>query len=118
MGAQRLTIGTEVDRNEGNREVGGPSHAVILGAGASIASTIYAPEPSGNRLPSLDNLIDSVLAYFPRRSGENFMHRFLPSTPDEAFQEPNTVPKRFGSLEEMWEWHQPLFDAEFEAERT
>jgi hypothetical protein len=59
---------------------------------------------------------DSVLAYFPRRSGENFTHRFLPSTPDEAFQEPNTVPKRFGSLEEMWEWYQPLFNAEYEAE--
>lgn len=55
---------------------------------------------------------ESVLARFPRRTGEAFMHQFLPTTLDEAFQEPNPVPERFNTLEEMWDWHQPLVDAE------
>jgi hypothetical protein len=38
----------------------GPSHVVILGAGASIASTLHNPEPSGKRLPSMDNFIEVV----------------------------------------------------------
>jgi hypothetical protein len=37
---------------------GGGGHVVILGAGASIASTFRNPEPSGKRLPSMDNFID------------------------------------------------------------
>ena len=39
---------------------GGGGHVVILGAGASIASTFRNPEPSGKRLPSMDNFIDLV----------------------------------------------------------
>ncbi len=38
----------------------GPSHVVILGAGASIASTLHNPEPSGKTLPSMDNLVQVV----------------------------------------------------------
>ncbi len=37
---------------------GGGGHVVILGAVASIASTFRNPEPSGKRLPSMDNFID------------------------------------------------------------
>jgi hypothetical protein len=55
---------------------------------------------------------DSVLALFPRRTGERFMHQFLPSTPAEAFQETNPVPRQFETLEAMWEWHKPLIEAE------
>jgi hypothetical protein len=62
------------------------------------------------------NYFQSVLAYFPRRTGERFMHQFLPSTPAEAFQEPNPVSERFDTLEEMWEWHRPLIEAEREYE--
>jgi hypothetical protein len=48
-------------REEGVRTVyKGPSHVVILGAGASIASTRHTPEPSGKKLPSMDNFIDVV----------------------------------------------------------
>jgi hypothetical protein len=54
----------------------------------------------------------SSLAFFPRRTGERFMHRFMPSTPGEAFQEPNPIPQRFDRLEALWEWHKPLLDAE------
>lgn len=40
--------------------LGGGGHVVILGAGASIASTIRTNEPSGKMLPSMDNLIEIV----------------------------------------------------------
>lgn len=39
---------------------GGGGHVVILGAGASIASTIRNPELGGKRLPSMDNFVDLV----------------------------------------------------------
>ena len=59
-----------------------------------------------------NSYFDSVLAHFPRRSGERFIHQFLPSTPGEAFQEPNPVPRHFSTLEEMHQWFQPLIKAE------
>jgi len=40
------------------------------------------------------------------------MHQFLPGTPDEAFQEANPLPQEFATLEDMWEWHRPLIEAE------
>lgn len=40
--------------------MGGGGHVVILGAGASIASTIRNPELNGRRLPSMDNFIEVV----------------------------------------------------------
>jgi type III secretion system FlhB-like substrate exporter len=43
-----------------NQVYGGGAHVVILGAGASIASTIKNPEKSNKKLPSMDNLIDVV----------------------------------------------------------
>ena len=55
---------------------------------------------------------ESVLARFPRRSGERFMHQFLSTTPGEAFQEPNPVPQDFATLEEMHQWFEPLVEAE------
>ena len=58
------------------------------------------------------NYFESVLAHFPRRTGERFMHQFMPTTPGEAFQEPNVVPQHFDTLEEMWDWHKPLIEAE------
>jgi len=43
-----------------NQVFGGGGHVVILGAGASIASTLRNPERNGKRLPSMDNFIDLV----------------------------------------------------------
>ncbi len=40
--------------------MGGGGHVVILGAGASIASTLRNPEPNCKQLPSMDNIIDLV----------------------------------------------------------
>jgi len=59
-----------------------------------------------------NSYFQSSLAFFPRRTGERFMHQFVAMTPGEAFQEPNPVPQRFGTLEALWEWHKPLIDAE------
>lgn len=39
---------------------GGGGHVVILGAGASIASTLRNQEFSGKQLPSMDNFIEVV----------------------------------------------------------
>ena len=43
-----------------NQVCGGGGHVVILGAGASIASTRRNSEKSGKKLPSMDNFIDVV----------------------------------------------------------
>jgi hypothetical protein len=40
--------------------MGGGGHIVILGAGASIASTYRNPELNGKKLPSMDNFVDVV----------------------------------------------------------
>ena len=45
---------------EGIEQVYGAGHVVILGAGASIASTIRNPELNGKILPSMDNFIKVV----------------------------------------------------------
>jgi len=46
---------------EGIKQVyGGGGHVVILGAGASIASTMRNPERHGKKLPSMANFIDIV----------------------------------------------------------
>jgi hypothetical protein len=43
-----------------NQVYGGGGHVVILGAGASIASTYRNAELNGKKLPSMDNFIDIV----------------------------------------------------------
>jgi hypothetical protein len=36
----------------------------------------------------------------------------MPMTIDDAFQDGNPVPQNFKTLEELWEWHRPLVEAE------
>lgn len=55
---------------------------------------------------------DSSLAYNPRRTSESYFQHTLPQTIDEAFSESNPVPRDLKTLNELWEWHQPLIDAE------
>ncbi|MET3114181.1 hypothetical protein AAKU52_001914 [Pedobacter sp. CG_S7] len=43
--------------DEINRLLGNGTHVVILGAGASIASTIKDPEKNGKPLPAMNNII-------------------------------------------------------------
>ena len=49
---------TKIDRI--NTVMGGGGHVVILGAGASIASTFRNPELTNKKLPSMDNFIDII----------------------------------------------------------
>jgi hypothetical protein len=54
----------------------------------------------------------SILAKYPRRTGERFMTQFLPMTPGEAFQEPNPVPQDVDTLKDLQDWHSDLIEAE------
>ena len=65
-----------------------------------------------HRTDCFGSYFQSSLAFFPRRTGERFMHQFVPVTPGEVFQEPNPVPQQFDTLEALWEWYKPLLDAE------
>lgn len=58
------------------------------------------------------NYFDSSLANHPRRTVESFHHWAMPRTVNEAFQDGNKVPDNFQSIEELWEWHKPLIEAE------
>jgi len=55
---------------------------------------------------------DSSLALHPRRTVESYHHWAMPMTPNEAFQDGNQIPNNFKSLEQLWEWHRPLIEAE------
>ncbi|MGC1473506.1 MAG: hypothetical protein WA775_13010 [Psychroserpens sp.] len=55
---------------------------------------------------------DSSFALHPRRTVESHRHRTQPLTPSEAFQDGNPIQDNFETLEELWEWHIPLIEAE------
>jgi hypothetical protein len=55
---------------------------------------------------------ESSLARNPRRTSEDYFQHIMPMTIDEALSSSNPVPSTFSTLEELWEWHQPLIDAE------
>lgn len=60
-----------------------------------------------------DCYFNSSLATNPRRTSESlFVKTISPMSLDEAFRENNPVPDNFKTLEELWEWHKPLIDAE------
>lgn len=54
----------------------------------------------------------SSLALNPRRTSESYFQHILPMTPDEAFSESNPIPSDISTLEELWDWHKPLIEAE------
>jgi len=56
----------------------------------------------------------SSLANNPRRTSESYFQHILPGTLAEVFSESNPVPAELGTLEELWEWHKPLIEAENE----
>lgn len=60
------------------------------------------------------SFFESSLARYPRRTDEAFFCQYLPSTPEEAFVEPNLVPTDFQTFEEMWDWYQPLISREIQ----
>jgi hypothetical protein len=54
----------------------------------------------------------SSLAYHPRRTVESYHHWSMPMTPNDAFQDVNRFPDNFQSMQELWDWHKPLIEAE------
>lgn len=54
----------------------------------------------------------SSLAYNPRRTSESYFQHYSPRSPSAAFSESNPVPKDFKTLNELWDWHKPLIEAE------
>jgi hypothetical protein len=55
---------------------------------------------------------DSSLALNPRRTSESYFQHIMPMTPAEAFSESNPIPDNISTMEELWEWHRPLIEAE------
>jgi len=58
------------------------------------------------------NYFDSSLALNPRRTSESYFSHYLPMSPKEAFRNSNPIPDNFKTLQELWDWHQPLIEAE------
>lgn len=59
-----------------------------------------------------NNYFGSSLANNPRRTSESYFSHYQPMSPKEAFRSSNPVPQDIKSLEELWEWHRPLVEAE------
>lgn len=57
----------------------------------------------------------SLLARNPRRTFESYEQHYFACTPEESFSASNPVPSDFKTLEELWEWHRELVDAEEKA---
>lgn len=55
---------------------------------------------------------NSSLARNPRRTSESYFQHILPFTSAEAFSESNPIPSNISSMEELWDWHKPLIEAE------
>lgn len=62
-----------------------------------------------------DNYFKSSLAYNLRRTSEAYFSAYTPLTPSEAFWQPNPIPQNFKILQELWDWHKPLIEAESKA---
>lgn len=61
-----------------------------------------------------DNYFNSSLANNPRRTFESYHQHNLPLSPDEAFSASNPISSDIKTLQELWDWHKPLVDAENE----
>jgi len=59
-----------------------------------------------------NSYFNSSLAANPRRTSESYFSHYKPLTPSQAFRSNNPVPQNFKTLEELWEWHKPLIEAE------
>jgi hypothetical protein len=60
----------------------------------------------------VNDYFKSSLANHPRRTVESYHHWAMPMNINEAFQDGNKVPNDFKTLEELWNWHAPLIEAE------
>lgn len=62
----------------------------------------------------VSNYFSSSLAMVPRRTFESYHQHNMPLTIQEAFSASNPVPDNIVTLQELWDWHKPLIDAENE----
>lgn len=60
---------------------------------------------------------DSSLARNPRRTSESYFQHIMPMSPAEAFSESNPVPNNIKTMEELWNWHAPLIEAEEQSKK-
>jgi hypothetical protein len=65
-----------------------------------------------------NNYFKSSLAYNPRRTFESYHQHILPLSIAEAFSESNPIPHDFKTLQELWDWHKNLIEAEDEWKRA
>ena len=61
-----------------------------------------------------NDYFSSSLAYNPRRTFESYFQHNLPMTPSDAFSASNPITSDIKTLQELWDWHKPLVDAENE----
>jgi len=60
----------------------------------------------------VQSFFESSIALYPRRTDELYWCRYNPMTVEESFVDATPVPDDFQTFEEMWDWYQPLIDAE------
>ena len=53
-----------------------------------------------------------ILIIVSRRTSESYFSHYQPMTPSEALRKSNPIPQDFRTLEELWDWHRPLIEAE------
>jgi len=66
----------------------------------------------GTHYDIASNYFDSSLARNPRRTSEAYFSAYQPLTPAESFRQTNPIPQDFKTLDELWQWHKPLIEAE------
>lgn len=59
-----------------------------------------------------NDFLQSSIAQHPRRTSESYFNWAYCITPELAFHNPMPVPTNFKTIQEMWDWFQPLIDAE------
>ena len=58
------------------------------------------------------DFFQSSLAQHPRRTSESYFNWAYCITPELAFHEAMPVPQDFKTMQELWDWYQPLIDVE------
>lgn len=73
---------------------------------------------NSNHYDIVDDYFKSSLALNPRRTSESYFSHYLPQTISQAFRSNNAVPPDFENLDDLWNWHKPLLEAEEFAKKT
>jgi len=60
----------------------------------------------------ITSYFESSLARNPRRTFESYRQHYLSESPSQALSRSNPVPSDFVTLQQLWDWHRPLIEAE------